>query len=107
MVEERRRWPRWVPPPCPIRIGRGGGPPFLFSLSLFLLLLLQLGKGGNLLLVGVGLPPWARHRRPALPLLHSFIYGGGGHPKDTQVYLLAVCGAPLHSYTPRSYRCSA
>ena len=28
------------------------------------------------------------------PLLHSFIYGGGGHPIDTQVDFLAVCGAP-------------
>ena len=27
-----------------------------------------------------------------------------GHPIDTQVDFLAVCGAPLHSYTPRSYR---
>ena len=48
-------WPR--PPPWQVRIGRGAGPPFLLSLSLFLILLLQLGKGGNLLLLGVGLPP--------------------------------------------------
>ena len=47
-----------VPPPSPILIGKGADPPFLLSLSLFLLLLLQLGKGGNLLLVGVGIPPW-------------------------------------------------
>ena len=32
--------------------------------------------------------------RSADPLLHSFIYGGGGHPIDTQVDFLAVCGAP-------------
>ena len=32
--------------------------------------------------------------RPAGPLLHSFIYGGGGHPIDTQVDFLAVCGVP-------------
>ena len=42
------------------------------------------------------------------PLLHSFIYGGRGHPMDTQVDLrdrsLAVCGAPLHHIPPRSYR---
>ena len=37
-------------------------------------------KGGILLPVGVGLPR-ARHiRGSALPLLHSFIYGGGGTP---------------------------
>ena len=41
-------------PPSPIRIGGGA---FLLSFSLFLLLLLLLGKGGNLLLLGVGIPP--------------------------------------------------
>ena len=41
------------------------------------------------------IPPLGAHPlRPAGPLLHSFIYGGGGHPINTQVDLLAVCGAP-------------
>ena len=60
--------------------GKGCAPSFLLNLFLFLLLLLQLGKGGNLLLLGVGIPPWARPLRPALLLLPSFIYGGGGTP---------------------------
>ena len=45
-------------PLSPIRIGRGSGPPFLLLLFPFFPLLLGLGKGGNLLLVGVGIPPW-------------------------------------------------
>ena len=56
-------------PPSPIRIGRGAGPPFL----------LQLGKGGILLPVGVGLL-LARicPGRPHPPC--SFIYRGRGAP---------------------------
>ena len=69
-----------------VRIGLGEGgrrPPFLLPLSSFPLLLLQLGKGGILLPPGVGLPPLGRAMRgSALSLLHSFIYGGGGHPID-------------------------
>jgi hypothetical protein len=60
LVEERRRQPgggRAPPPQAQSELGWGAGPPFLLPLSLFLLLLLQLGKGGNLLLLGVGLPP--------------------------------------------------
>src|SRR4051812_19619752 len=56
LVGERRRRPRWGHPPSPIRIGVGAGPPFLLPLFSFHPLLLQLGKGGILLPVGVGLP---------------------------------------------------
>ena len=64
-------------------------------------------KGGNLLLVGVGFPPLGSPYEAGRPLLHCFIYEGGGHPIDTQVDLLAVCGAPVHSFPPRSYCPSA
>ena len=38
----------------------------------------------------------------------SFIYGGRGHPRTHKLTIvLAMCSAPLHSYTPRSYRRSA
>ena len=94
-------------PPSPIRIGKGAGLPFLLSLSRFLLLLLQLGKGGNLLLLGVGIPPMgAPHEAGPLPRPLLYIRGRG-HPIDTQVDCLAVCSAPLHRILPRSYRCSA
>ena len=65
-------------PPSPIQIGMGADPPFLLSFSLFLLLLLQLGKGGDLLLLGVGIPLGARHRegRPSPPPL-LYIRGQG------------------------------
>ena len=52
---------------------------------------------GVLLPPGVGVPPWARHERAGPPLLHSFIYGGRGHPIDTQVDLRIVplpCAVP-------------
>ena len=51
----------------------GGGPPFLLSYSYYM-------EGGILLPVGIGLPRARHSRGPALPLLHSFIYGGGGTP---------------------------
>ena len=47
--------------------------PFLLSYSYYL-------EGGILVPVGVGLPKACHSRWPALPLLHSFIYGGGGTP---------------------------
>ena len=56
------------------------GGPFLLSLSLFLLLILQLGKGGNLLLLGVGIPLGACHSRPALPSSTPLYTGEGGTP---------------------------
>ena len=100
LVGERRRQPRWGRPPKPNPNWGGGRPPFPSSST-------PTRKGGNLLLLGVGLPPWACHERAGPPLLHSFIYGGGGHPIDTQVDCLAVCGAPLHRISLRSYCCSA
>ena len=39
-------------------------------------------------------------------LLPPLYTGAGGTPKAQQLFL-AVCGAPLHSLTPRSYRRSA
>ena len=53
------------------------------SSSSFPLLLLQLGKKGVLLPVGVGLPPGA-------PLLGSFIYGAGGHPRTHKLIFVIV-----------------
>ena len=44
--------------------------------------------------------------RTALPLAPLYT-GAGGHRKGQQTIVLVVCGAPLHSYTPRSYRRSA
>src|SRR3990170_248704 len=92
MVEERRRRPsgRRVPPkPNP-----NWGGAFLLSLSLFLLLLLQLGKGGNLLLLGVGIPPLSAPHEAGPPPPPLLYIRGRGHPIDTQVDCLAVCGAP-------------
>ena len=59
----------------------GGRPPFLLSLSLFLLLLLQLGKGGNLPLLGVGLSWRALLGRPPPPPLSLLYIRGQGHPR--------------------------
>ena len=43
-------------------------------------------KGGNLLLLGVGiLLPWCAPPRVGLLLPCSFIYGGRGHPIDTTI----------------------
>src|SRR5215216_3258045 len=101
------------PPPWagPNWTRRGRRPPPSFSpLPPSLLLLVGIGRGGRILLgpgVQVGLPPLARplYGRPPLP--PSFYIRGRGHPKGTPSLLLAVCGAPLHSYTPRSYRRTA
>ena len=62
---------------------------------------LQLGLG---ILVGL---PMARAPLGPATSPPPFIYVGRGHPKDRPSLLLAVCGAPLYSYTPRSYRRSA
>ena len=89
MVEERRQAKVWHAPLGPNRIGLGlgGGPPFPSLLPLLPSSPTWTRKGGNLLLLGVGIPPWARPLWPALLLLPSFIYGGRGHPIDTQVDL--------------------
>ena len=78
------------------RKGRGAAPPFLFSLHLSYL---DKEEGrGVLLPMGVGLLLRATIGPAAPPPLGSFIYGGRGHPIDTQVdphdRSLAVCGAP-------------
>ena len=77
-----------APPQGLVRIGLGGGaapPPSFSSLFLSFSPTPTTWKGGILLPVGVGLPIGRAIGGPALPLLHSFIYGGGGHPIDTQV----------------------
>ena len=102
-----------APPPMgPNWLGEGGDAPlaFSYSLSLFLFPSLLLRKGKEFLL-GLGSPSrtpytWRAPRGPA-SLPPSFIHVGRGHPKGTPRFVLAVCGAPLHSYTPRSYHRSA
>ena len=71
-------------PPSPIRIGEGVGPPFLLSLFPFLPPPSRTRKGGNLLLVGVGFPPWGapyEAGRPPPPLL--YIRGRGAPHRHT------------------------
>ena len=77
-----------TPPLGLVRIGLGrGGASFLPSPSPFPSST-PTRKGGILLPVGVGLPPWARLLPLAGPLLLPFIYGGGGHPIDTTIDIL-------------------
>ena len=77
-----------TPPHGLVRIGLGkGGAPFLLSPSPFLFPT-PTRKGGVLLPVGVGLPPWRALLlgRPPLPLL--LYIRGQGHPIDTTIDLL-------------------
>ena len=77
-----------TPPHGLVRIGLGrGGAPFLPSPSPFPSPT-PTRKGGVLLLVGVGLPPWGALLLGRSPPPCSFIYGGRGHPKDTTIDLL-------------------
>ncbi len=86
LVERREKKKRRGRPPKP---NLNWEPPLSFfpPTSSFPLPLL-IGKGGVLLPVGVGLPPRARHPLGQPLLLHSFLYGGGGHPIDTTIDLL-------------------
>ena len=93
-----------APPQAQSELGAGPAPLSFLPPSSSYPLPFQVGKGGVLLPVGVGLPPWARLLPLAGPLLPPFIYGGEGHPIDTTIDLfdlLAVCGAPLHHSPPR------
>ena len=104
--EGGRRWPRTPPFPSPNRTREGGRPLPSFSFSLPFSYSNKERRSPTP--GGSRTPPLARLLRPAASSPPgSFIYGGRGHPIDTQVDLLAVCGAPLHSYTPRSYRSGA
>ena len=68
-----------------VRIGLWkGGAPFLLSPSPFPFPT-PTRKGGVLLPVGVGLPPWGAPYEAAAPSPCSFIYVATGHPIDTQV----------------------
>src|SRR3954465_7458388 len=105
-IEERGQKEGGLRPPL-VQIGQGAQPPFPSSSPPLSPSPTPTRKEGVLLPVGVGLPL----ARPLLgrppPPSCSFIYGGRGHPIDTQVDLrdrsLAVCGAPLHDIPPRSY----
>ena len=95
---------RGRPPQAQSELGGGPAPLSFPPPSSSVALPLQTRKGGVLLPVGVGLPPWAHLLPLAGPLLPSFIYGGEGHPIDTTIDLLdlfVVCGAPLHHSPPR------
>ena len=94
MVGERRRRPSGrCAPQAQSELGRGPTPfpsPLLHLPSSPT----PTREGGNLLLLGVGIPFGECHRegRPSPPPL--LYIRGRGHPIDTQVDLLAVCGAP-------------
>ena len=99
MVGERRRRPSGRhAPPKPNPNWEGGRSPFPSLLLLFPSSSTSTREGGNLLLLGVGIPLGALHRegRPSPPPL--LYIRGRGHPIDTQVDLLAVCGAPSTNF---------
>ena len=81
--DRRQRASGGARPLGPNRIGLGFGgpaPSFLLPSSSFLPLLVGLGKGEPTPSRS-RIPPLGAHpMRPAGPLLHYFIYGGGGTP---------------------------
>ena len=83
---------------------RGGGRPPSFPFPP-----LRWKEGGSRLGLGVlvGLPPLGAPLGPAGLPSPPLYTGVGGTPKTQQTIVLVVCGAHLHSYTPRSYRRSA
>ena len=96
--------------PCPNRIGQGVGarPPFPSPSPSFPSFLLRKGKGILLGLGSTGRTTYTWRAPGRVGLSPSLLYiRGQGHPKGTPSLLLAVCGAPLHSYRTQSYRRSA
>ena len=85
LVGERRRRPRRGAPPKPNPNWEGGRPPFPSSLSPPSFLSYSYLEGGNPTPGGSRTPLGRAIERAGPPLLHSFIYGGRGHPIDTQV----------------------
>ena len=63
----------------------GRRPPFLLSYSSFPSSPTPTREGGNPTPGGSRTPLGRAIERAGPPLLHSLIYGGGGHPIDTQV----------------------
>ena len=103
--EEEAGHGRWHAPRKGVRIGQGKGAAaplsFLLSTSSFPPSPTPTRKGGVLLPVGVGLPPWrALPGRPPLPPC-SFIYGGRGAPLGTTIDLLISypCAVPPPPYS--------
>jgi len=79
-----------TPPHGLVRIGLGkGGAPFLLSPSPFPSPT-PTRKGGVLLPVGVGLPPWARHLPLAGCLPLAPLYTGAGGTPETQQLILEI-----------------
>ena len=81
------RWPEMGRAPLPplVRIGQGLQPPFPSPSPPLSFSPTPTRKGGVLLPVGVGLPPWRALLLGRPPPPCSFIYRGRGAPLDTQV----------------------
>ena len=106
LVERRgKEQGRGTPPQAQSKLGGGPAPLSFLPPSSSFPLPLQVGKGGVLLPVGIGLPPWVRllllaGRTPSLIL---YIRGQGA-PLDTQVdprdHILSRVRCPFH-HNPR------
>ena len=89
--EGGRRWPRAPPLPSPNRTREGGRrPPFLPLFLLFPTSPSPTRKEGSPTPGGSRTPPWRALLGRPPPPPGSFIYGGGGHPIDTEVDLRIV-----------------
>ena len=90
----------------------GCGPPFVLSYSSFPSSPTPTREGRNPTPGGSRTPPGRTIGAGPLPRpLHSFIYGGRGHPIDTQLdprdRFLSRVRCPLHNNPPWSYRSGA